>query len=88
MTNPFKVRTGPGSEGSSTDLSQKLNEWLERSGPMGLFRTCGSCRFMPHAPAQPKCGKWQTIPPIDVLLAGCDAYSDECEPPLDADIPY
>jgi hypothetical protein len=81
--NPFPVRTGPGSEGASADLSAKLNEWLERSGALGLFRTCGNCRHMAHAPHQPTCALYQSIPPVDVILAGCDAHVDEAEPPFD-----
>lgn len=87
MTPP-KVRTGPGSEAANHELGNLLNQWLENSGPNGLFRTCASCRRMARTPAPAFCHLYNVTPPIDVLLAGCDRHSDEMEPPLDKDIPY
>lgn len=76
-----RIRTGPGSEEASLDLSGKLNEWLERSGPNGLFRTCGSCRQMQRTgPAH--CLMFRATPPIDVILAGCDRHEDEAVAPF------
>jgi hypothetical protein len=88
MTINAIVRSGPGSEGANSDLSRKLNEWLEASGPTGIFRTCGSCRHMTPAGTPATCRRYGVAPPIDVIMRGCDLYSDEAEPPLDADIPY
>ena len=83
LETPFITRTGPGAEPAGSDLSTKLNEWLARSGAIGLFRTCGSCRHMQRSgPAG--CLKYNMVPPIDIILNGCDAHDDECIPPLDA----
>lgn len=84
MSNPFRVRSGPGAESSSLDLSGKLNEWLERSGPDGLFRTCGSCRQMARDPSPAYCHRYGMTPPLSVIMTGCDAHDDECVAPLDA----
>jgi hypothetical protein len=83
MSNPFRTRQGPGAEDANTDLGLKLNEWLERSGPPGIFRTCASCRSMQRTgPAH--CLKYNMVPPIDIIMVGCDSHDDECIPPLDA----
>lgn len=82
MTNPFPVRTGMGSEPANQDLSLKLNEWLARSGPNGLFRTCGSCNHMARNPNPAHCALYGMTPPVEIILVGCDAHKDEAEPPF------
>lgn len=79
-TRSFIVRTGEGSVQSSNDLSGALNEWMERAGPTGLFRTCGSCMNMAKVgPAI--CALYACPPPIDIILKGCDSYKDELDLP-------
>lgn len=79
--NPFLLRDGMGAEPANQDLSMKLNEWLGRSGPTGLFRTCGTCAHMEKA-GPVHCKMHKAVPPVDVVLRGCDSYADEAEPPF------
>lgn len=75
------IRTGPGADEASTELSQKLNDWLQHSGPKALFRTCQSCNQMrKQGPAH--CDRFNMTPPIDVLMKGCDYHEDEAVAPF------
>lgn len=75
------IRNGPGAEGASSDLSNKLNDWLTHNGPSSLFRTCASCNQMKKGvPA--KCDRFGCAPPVDVILKGCDYHEDEAVAPF------
>lgn len=77
----YNVRTGEGCMESSKDLSIALNQWMQTHGPVGLFKTCATCRHMERTgPA--KCHKYGVTPPVDVIMRGCPAYDDESDIPF------
>ena len=78
----FRARTGPGAEPANVELSLKLNEWLANNGPQGLFRSCANCAHMARSPDPVLCKLYGMTPPIDVVMAGCDAHADEADPPF------
>lgn len=75
------VRIGAGADDSSSALSKALNSWLEEFGPNGIFRTCGNCRNMSKE-GEPRCMLFNVIPPIQVIMEGCDKHDDEHEVPF------
>lgn len=77
----YQVRQGPGSDLASMDLSKALNEWMEKHGPEGLYRTCANCRFMEREQAA-FCHKFRLTPPVVVIMAGCPEHDDDCEVPF------
>jgi hypothetical protein len=82
ILNHFPIRTGPGADEAGVELSQKLNEWLEHSGPSALFRTCQSCKQMKRENAPAFCDRWQMTPPVDIIMRGCDFHEDEAIAPF------
>lgn len=73
--NPFELRSEMATKDASTDLSLLLTNWFQRHGPMGTYRTCASCRFMPQVgPAV--CQKFEQTPPIGTIMRGCTEYAD------------
>lgn len=81
-SEPFKVREGLGADLANRDLSNLLNTWLRNHGPNPIFRTCASCRNMAQAPNAAFCSLFNATPPVDVILAGCPSYVDNCEIPF------
>lgn len=77
----FPIRTGPGSEPAGTELSQKINDWLQHQGPDGLFRTCATCRQM-RREGSAHCDRAGMTPPIAIILKGCDYHEDEAAAPF------
>lgn len=81
MKGPFPVREGEGARESGFALSVALNNWLTTSGPVEIFRTCGSCRNMQKQGAA-YCSWFQATPPVEVILKGCEKHDDEHEVPF------
>lgn len=77
----FHVRNNAGGADASFALSKALNEWFEQFGPTGLFRTCGNCRNMAKT-GDPVCALYNRIPPIDVIMTGCENHDDEHDIPF------
>lgn len=77
----FRVRQNAGGADASFALSKALNEWFEEFGPTGIFRTCGSCRNMQKA-GEPRCALFNAVPPVGIILAGCEKHDDEHEVPF------
>lgn len=81
MSEKYVPRKGAGAEDSSMSLSRALNTWLEDFGPVGLFQTCASCRNMSKE-GEPRCALYNVIPPINIIMRGCDKYDDDHEVPF------
>jgi len=85
MTSQFEnhpIRAGEGSEPASRDLGRRLNEWFVEFGAVGIYRTCGNCVYMTQDPDPVACQKFNVVPPISVVLKGCDYHKDNAAVPF------
>lgn len=59
---------------AAADLRDALYKWASKYGGE-VVAGCGSCTFARRTgPFQ--CDKFKTVPPLEVILKGCEAYSD------------
>ncbi|QWY83388.1 hypothetical protein [Rhizobium phage RHph_X3_2] len=78
----YKLREGTHETNAASEaLGEALNRWFTDFGPSPIFRTCESCRFMARGgPAF--CQRYNMTPPVEVIMAGCDAYEDQGQLPF------
>lgn len=65
---------------AKSDLNNLVEEWALKNAHE-IRRSCASCTYA-HRSGPFKCSKYDATPPIDVIMNGCDGYSD-CD-----DIPF
>lgn len=70
------------------DLEDFVRGWLRVTG-QEMFRSCATCQHArKDGPMQ--CQKYMMVPPVAVIVAGCETYYDTALPPmsLDEEIPF
>jgi hypothetical protein len=60
-------------------MGASLQFSLEKVGQINVFRSCASCRNWQEGAG---CKKFQALPPVAIIVEGCDAYDDNFEIPF------
>lgn len=61
-------------------VEQVLNEWVANIDLIQTIQTCASCLHM--STDRKTCKKFNAVPPCDVVVQGCDDYSDNLDIPF------
>jgi len=56
------------------NLIHSVEDWAVKNGDK-LRRSCASCTYA-HRTGPFKCAVYRVTPPLDVIMNGCDSYSD------------
>lgn len=60
-------------------LGELVQRALELIGHENIFISCCTCRAWVEGQG---CGKFQKLPPVKVIVTGCEAYDDNYEIPF------
>jgi len=69
-----KIRKSPSINKSAEGLSAAMSHWLNAIDPVDLWPTCFTCRNL--ANDNRTCSLFKAQPPVNVVVKGCDKYSD------------
>lgn len=80
-----KLRDSSSIDKSADALSNVMSQWLNAIDPVDLWPTCFTCHNL--ASDNRTCSIFKAQPPVNVVVKGCEQYSD-IKPRLDDDIPF
>lgn len=78
-TKPVE-RTGGERYQAESNLLSLVKVWALKDADK-LKRSCASCTYAVRS-GPFKCAAYNTVPPIDVIMNGCDGYSDSDDIPF------
>lgn len=62
---------------------------IERLGHDVLFQSCATCRHWQEELGQPVgCRVHRLLPPVKIIVLGCDRFQDKVQSSLDDEIPF
>lgn len=62
---------------------------MEQLGHDVLFRSCATCKHWQEEPSGPiGCRIHRVLPPVKIIVLGCDKFEDKSSASLDDDIPF
>lgn len=73
-------RAGVESRLAANNLNEAVLRWALRDA-YKLRRSCGSCVYA-NLSGPFKCSVYNAVPPIDVIMNGCESYSDTDDIPF------
>ena len=74
------LRGGAESYDARNSLNNLVQEWALKNADK-IKRSCESCTYAQRS-GPFKCSKYLVVPPIDVIMNGCDGYSDSDDIPF------